>query len=115
MRLRVPVPSALLAALALAAAGCGGATNGADQTGGGNGGEAGRAASPGGIPAVTTPGSGVAYETGGGDGSGADGSERERARGGVAAGQDSNEPGERPGADAEIKPPRENAAPDADG
>ncbi len=81
---------AAVAALALAVAGCGGATNGADQTGGGNGGEAGSAASPGGVPAVTTPGAGVPYEIGGGDGSGADGSEDVRARGGVAAGPDSD-------------------------
>lgn len=105
---------AALAVLALAA-GCAGATNGADQTGGGNGGEAGSSASPGGVPAVTTPGTGIPYETGGGDGSGADGSERVRARGGVAAGSDSAEPGERPGADAQVKPPRDNASPDADG
>ncbi len=88
----VPRPAcvAAVAVLALATAGCGGSTGGADQTGGGNGGEAGSAASPGGVPAVTTPGTGVPYEVGGGDGSGADGSDDVRARGGVAAAPDSD-------------------------
>ncbi len=88
-----PVAATLLAVLALAGAGCGGATQGADQSGGGNGGEAGRAASPGDVPPVTTPGTGVPYEIGGGDGSGSDGVEAAQGRGGVAAGADSSQPG----------------------
>ncbi|HEX2085083.1 MAG TPA: hypothetical protein VHF89_05330 [Solirubrobacteraceae bacterium] len=57
----------------------------------------------GGAPAVT---SGQAYESGGADGSGADGSEDTTPRGGVAAGPDTREPGDTPFGDAEFKPPR---------
>ena len=39
-------------------------------------------------PSVTSPESGIPYETGGADGSGADGLREEQERGGVAAGHD---------------------------
>ena len=42
-------------------------------------------------PGITVGGS--SYESGGGDGSGADGSAKQNPRGGVAAGPDSPEPG----------------------
>ena len=61
--------------------------------------------SSGGAPAVT---SGDAYELGGADGSGADGEERDAPRGGVAAGPDTKEPGDRPDGDSEFKPPRDS-------
>jgi hypothetical protein len=63
---------------------------------------------------VHHPGTQVPFEAGGADGSGADGSERPQARGGVGGGADTDEPGDRPGADREIKPPR-GGDPDADG
>jgi hypothetical protein len=108
-------PAAVLAVLALAvSAGCAGSTNSADQSGGGNGGGNGSAASPGSVDGFTTPVTQVPFEAGGADGSGADGSERPQARGGVGGGADTDEPGDRPGADREIKPPR-GGDPDADG
>lgn len=85
------MPRHLLAALlaaGLLAAGCGDAE---PET------------SSGGAPAVT---SGAPYELGGADGSGADGEEKEAARGGIAAGPDTKEPGDRPSGDSEFKPPR---------
>jgi hypothetical protein len=39
-------------------------------------------------PAVTSPGTTIPYEDGGGDGSGSDGSREKEPRGGVAAGPD---------------------------
>ena len=81
--------AALLAA-ALLAAGCG---------------EGEPEPSRGGAPAVTT---GKPYELGGADGSGADGEERDAPRGGIAAGPDTKEPGDRPDGDAEVKPPRDS-------
>ncbi|HEV3002730.1 MAG TPA: hypothetical protein VGW75_18480 [Solirubrobacteraceae bacterium] len=80
--------SAALLAAALLAAGCGGENP---------------EPSSGGAPAVT---SGRAYELGGADGSGADGYEKRAPRGGIAAGQDTEEPGDQPFGDAEQKPPR---------
>jgi hypothetical protein len=65
--------------------------------------------SSGGAPAVT---SGEAYERGGADGSGADGEERDAPRGGVAAGPDTEEPGDRPDGDSEFKPPRDSGDPE---
>ena len=59
--------------------------------------------SGGGAPAVT---SGAPYELGGADGSGADGEETRAPRGGIAAGPDTKEPGDRPFGDGEFKPPR---------
>ena len=59
--------------------------------------------SSGGAPAVT---SGAPYELGGADGSGADGEEVGAPRGGIAAGPDTKEPGDRPDGDSEFKPPR---------
>ena len=61
--------------------------------------------STGGAPAVTV--GERAYENGGADGSGADGEEERAPRGGIAAGPDTAEPGDRPYGDAEFKPPRE--------
>ncbi len=81
------VPAALVA-LALVAAGCG---------------EGDPKRTTGGAPAITT---GDAYELGGKDGSGADGKEGRAARGGVAAGPDTAEPGDQPFGDADQKPPR---------
>jgi len=96
--------TSLLAVLVLAlAAGCGG---GEEQL---------ESASPGSVGGFLTPNGQEPYETGGGDGSGADGSEEPDARGGVAGAADTSEPGERPGADAEIKPPRNNDDIDSDG
>ncbi len=57
----------------------------------------------GGAPAVT---SGEPYELGGADGSGADGTEETAPRGGVSAGPDTKEPGDRPDGDSQFKPPR---------
>ena len=57
-------------------------------------------------PAITAPNTTIPYESGGADGSGADGSERDDGRGGVAAGPDTVEPGDNPGGDEIIKPPR---------
>jgi hypothetical protein len=45
-------------------------------------------------PAITSPGTTIPFENGGADGSGADGTDATRDRGGVAAGHDSNEPGD---------------------
>ena len=59
--------------------------------------------STGGAPAVTV---GTPYELGGADGSGADGKEENAPRGGIAAGPDTKEPGDRPDGDSEFKPPR---------
>ncbi len=59
--------------------------------------------SGGGAPAVT---SGEPYELGGADGSGADGSEENAPRGGIAAGPDTKEPGDQPFGDSAQKPPR---------
>jgi hypothetical protein len=81
--------SAVLVAIALLAAGCGSEDP---------------EPSSGGAPAVT---SGGAYELGGADGSGADGLEEDAPRGGIAAGPDTREPGDRPDGDSEFKPPRE--------
>ena len=64
--------------------------------------------SSGGAPAVT---SGEAYELGGADGSGADGLEERAPRGGVAAGPDTREPGDREYCDSEFKPPRDAGDP----
>ena len=47
-------------------------------------------------PAVTAPGTDRAYEQGGADGSGADGSEKRNRRGGVAAGPDIPGPNQGP-------------------
>ena len=79
---------AALVAVALVAAGCG---------------QKDPEPSSGGAPAVT---SGEAFELGGADGSGADGSEDTSPRGGIAAGPDTKEPGDRPGGDSEFEPPR---------
>lgn len=43
-------------------------------------------------PAITSPGTTIPYENGGGDGSGADGSEKANPRGGIAAGGDTPAP-----------------------
>jgi hypothetical protein len=59
--------------------------------------------SSGGAPAVT---SGRPYELGGADGSGADGKEQDAARGGIAAGPDTKEPGDTDFGDAEQAPPK---------
>ena len=77
-----------LLALALVGAGCG---------------EEEPETSSGGAPAIT---SGAPYELGGADGSGADGEEENAERGGIAAGPDTREPGDRPDGDSEFKPPR---------
>ena len=84
----------LLAAGALAGAGCGGDEKTTTE------------ASPGPQPGVTTPESDKQYENGGADGSGADGSESATPRGGIAAGPDSPSPGDREGADSQFSPPR---------
>lgn len=57
-----------------------------------------------GTPAVTAPESGAAYESGGADGSGADGSEESNGRGGIAAGPDTKALEETPGADQSESP-----------
>ena len=59
--------------------------------------------SSGGAPAITVE---QAYELGGADGSGADGKEEKADRGGIAAGPDTKEPGDKPDGDSEFKPPR---------
>ncbi|HEX8123107.1 MAG TPA: hypothetical protein VF549_17785 [Solirubrobacteraceae bacterium] len=59
--------------------------------------------SSGGAPAVT---SGLPYELGGADGSGADGKETDAARGGIAAGPDTKEPGDQDFGDGVQAPPR---------
>jgi len=51
-------------------------------------------------PAITSPGTSIPYEQGGGDGSGADGSEAAQDRGGVAAGPDTPAPRDEPGGEA---------------
>ena len=56
-------------------------------------------------PAITSPGTTIPYESGGADGSGADGREKADGRGGIAAGHDTPAPGDRDGADSEIGPP----------
>lgn len=61
--------------------------------------------SGGGAPAITV--GEEPYENGGADGSGADGEEERAPRGGIAAGPDTREPGDRPYGDSEFKPPRE--------
>ena len=81
--------SAALLTLALLAAGCG--SEDPKPTSGG-------------APAVT---SGEPYELGGADGSGADGAEQDAPRGGISAGPDTREPGDRPSGDSEFKPPRD--------
>ena len=45
------------------------------------------------VPAVTSPGTTIPYENGGGDGSGADGRKAREDKGGVAAGRDSGSGG----------------------
>ena len=72
--MRLPVPTALIATLALAgaSAGCG---DDVDPVGGG-------------APAVTAPGTTVPFEAGGGDGSGGDGLAVENPQGGIAGGPD---------------------------
>ena len=55
-------------------------------------------------PAITSPDSNIPYENGGGDGSGADGSEAANDRGGIAAGPDQPGPSDRPGADIDVEP-----------
>ena len=80
---------AALLALALLGAGCG---------------EEEPERSTGGAPAVTSE---RPYELGGADGSGADGREERAPRGGIAAGPDTEEPGDRPDGDSEFKPPRQ--------
>ena len=57
-------------------------------------------------PAVTSPGTGLAYENGGGDGSGADGSENSNPRGGIAAGPDNKAAEESSGPDEAETPQR---------
>ncbi len=57
-------------------------------------------------PAITAPGTTIPYENGGADGSGADGVEKARDRGGIAAGHDTKEPGTDQDADTELSPPR---------
>lgn len=47
-------------------------------------------------PAITSPGTTIPYENGGGDGSGADGSEKANERGGVGAGPDTPAPVDEP-------------------
>ena len=59
--------------------------------------------SSGGAPAITNV---LPYELGGADGSGADGEEERAERGGIAAGPDTREPGDRPYGDSATKPPR---------
>ena len=56
-------------------------------------------------PAITSPGTTIPYEAGGGDGSGADGSEKAQPRGGVAAGPDTPAPRDEPG--GEVADPSE--------
>jgi hypothetical protein len=51
-------------------------------------------------PAITSPGTTIPYENGGGDGSGADGSEKANPRGGIAAGGDTPAPRDEPGGEA---------------
>jgi hypothetical protein len=58
----------------------------------------------GGAPAITT--GDEPYENGAADGSGADGEEEKADRGGIAAGPDNKEPGDRPFGDPEQQPPR---------
>ena len=57
-------------------------------------------------PAVTSPGTDLPYESGGGDGSGADGSEQSNPRGGIAAGPD-NQAREESGNADETESPTE--------
>ena len=85
----------VLALGALAATGCGG-----DDT------KTVTEASPGDVPGITTPNTERQYENGGADGSGADGTESPEARGGIAAGPDSPDPGDESGADSQFSPPR---------
>jgi hypothetical protein len=63
-----------VAVCTLAAAGCGG--EGVERIPAGN------------TPALTSPGTTIPYEDGGGDGSGSDGRREKQPRGGVAAGPD---------------------------
>ena len=84
------LPVLALLALALPAAGCGGGVEPIRDTA---------------APAITAPGTTIPYETGGADGSGADGVEKADGRGGIAAGHDTPAPGDRKGADSEIGPP----------
>jgi hypothetical protein len=55
-------------------------------------------------PAITSPGSAIPYEQGGGDGSGSDGSEDAHPRGGVAAGPDTPAPRDEPGGEVASPP-----------
>jgi hypothetical protein len=55
-------------------------------------------------PAITSPGTTIPYENGGGDGSGADGSEKANKRGGIAAGPDNPGPQDSPEADEAVEP-----------
>ena len=59
-------------------------------------------------PAITSPGTTIPYENGGGDGSGADGSEKAQPRGGIAAGPDTPAPRDEPG--GEVADPSEGAS-----
>jgi hypothetical protein len=88
--------TAALAALALAAAGCGGDDDTRTDTNPSAGAE----------PGITDRETGRSYESGGADGSGADGLESPEDRGGIAAGPDSPDPGESEGADEQFSPPR---------
>ena len=45
------------------------------------------------VPAITSPGTTIPYESGGADGSGSDGRKADERRGGVAAGPDSGSGG----------------------
>lgn len=60
-------------------------------------------------PAIMSPGTTIPYEQGGGDGSGADGSERAQPRGGVAAGPDTPAPLDEPGGEAADTPQGDSA------
>ena len=55
-------------------------------------------------PAITSPGTTIPYEQGGGDGSGADGSEKANDRGGIAAGPDQPGPVDSEDADEGVDP-----------
>lgn len=76
--MRLPVPAALATlVLALAAAGCGDDVEPIDGAG---------------APAITSPGTTIPFESGGGDGSGGDGRAADEDRGGIAAGPDAGTP-----------------------
>jgi hypothetical protein len=84
-------PATLLAAALLGLSGCGSSDPEPSEGGG---------------PAITV--GGIPYEDGGGDGSGADGTEEPNPRGGIAAGPDTPSPTDQPDGDIQSKQPAES-------